>query len=80
MEEEESKPKADLEPNCPVNQKDRISVYAHEQEDYGQPRFTILDASALYNSGDIESQDSGLGGLGALEMDIKENTLTPWTR
>ena len=73
MEDKDSKPKAETEPDWPFSQEDRITLYAHEQDGQEHPRYAILDASPLYDSGDIESQDSGLGGLGAPEMEIKEN-------
>jgi hypothetical protein len=55
-------------------------MYAHEQEDHGHPQFAILYTLVLYDTGDNESQDSGLGCLGAPEVDIKEHTLDPWRK
>ena len=51
----------------------RLHLSAPYTDVLGDEYMEEEDASSLYDSGDIESQDSGLGGLGAPEMDIKEN-------
>ena len=50
-----------------------ITLYSCDPEDQEPSEFVILDASALYDNGDVESQDSGFEHASTTETDIKEH-------
>ena len=69
--------KTDTDPLWSATPKENITLNAYDSESHDPPEFVILDASALYDTGDIESQDSGFGCASALEVDIKDQIIDP---
>ena len=66
-----------LDINPPWSEPPRYSVtlYSYDLEEQGSSEFAILDASALYDSGDVESQDSGFEYASTTGIDIKEHRI-----
>ena len=52
-----------------------MTLYSYDSEDQGPSEFAILDASALYDRVDVESQDSGFEYASTTEIDIKEHCI-----
>ena len=75
--ENEDPIKTDTDPLRSATPETNITLYEYNSESHDPPEFAILDASALYDTGDIESQDSGFGCASALEVDIKDQIIDP---
>ena len=75
--ENEDPIKTDTNPLWSTTPKANITLYSYDSESHDPPEFAILDASALYDTGDIESEDSGFRCASAPEVDIKEHILDP---
>ena len=69
--------KLDVNPPWSEPLRDSVTLYSYNSEDQGPSEFAILDAFALYDSGDVESQDSWFEYASTTEIDIKEHHIEP---
>ena len=69
--------KLDVIPPCSEPTRGSVTLYLYKPEDQGPPEVAILDASSLYDSGDMESQDSGFEYTSATEIEVKEHGTRP---
>ena len=65
--------KSVVDPLWPEASGSSITLYAYDSKDQEPAKFAILDASALYDNGDVESKDSGFEHASTTEVDIKEH-------
>ena len=75
--EDDDTMKTDADPLWPDTSGWNITLYAYDSKNQKPTEFAILDASALYDAGDVESQDSGFQHASATEVDIKEHVIDP---
>ena len=69
----EEEMKSDVNPLWSEPAELSITIYSYDPEDQEPSEVAILDASALYDNGDMESQDSGFKHASTTEIDIKEH-------
>ena len=75
--EDDDTMKTDADPLWPDTPGLNITLYAYDSKNHEPTEFAILDASALYDTGDVESQDSRFEHASAMEVDIKEHVIDP---
>ena len=68
----EEEVKVDVNPSWAEPPPGSASPYAYGRE-YSTSDFHILDTTPLFDRTDAESQDSGIGGSGSAEIDIKDH-------
>ena len=71
--EEEEEMKVDVSPSWVQTPSDPAAPYAYAGRYPYTPDYPILDAAPLYDRTDVESQDSGIEGSRAEEINIKEH-------
>ena len=65
--------KVDVSPSWVQTPSNPTAPYAYAGRYPYTPDYPILDAAPLYDKTDVESQDSGIGGLRGEEIDIKDH-------